>query len=839
MSDLTSQYIIAQKEHDYNEKYEEGTIVKHTIDDVTTAYIAKKSVPRFTSILNENYWKKIASTTISGESVDIFDEDVEATDTQRNKALANVSNQTANSSTGKIGYKVLDPTKTFAEQVTAENTIYEIRDVFDLGGTQETPVSVTLPAGSTLKFNGGAIKNCTIVGNNTALEGTMDITTSFSGTFTLKKDVSPVDFGLKLNDDTINASPYLAKCFELANVSNVGIHIPKGTMYVMNSIDVSSYTTLSIKGEGRKSVIGVYYDFFESSRSVETVANISDFCITKVNRKGDGYYKGIAFKNFEFTASEINNLYVKYFGIFIKGGLHVNTVIENCNLTGLGYSFLTGCACEDFENDTLFDSQVSMDSSIRNNYINCAVRGNTSSPLPNNRSLIYGNFTSSRFESNFCDYWKCIFDLYSYSSAGRFKGNIIANNFFDRIFSLCIHQINSSRISLVSNQFFECKKSDNLSGNWSYTVDPDVINSTAWIMMNLSGANIDDFQIKDNLFDCDIVATISSSGSSNFKDVVTEHNVREKIIYFPTSSNINSANVSEDEFILYNKKLYSKTDPKVNFELPYKYVANTNNTFNAVFGEGFYDFKKTMPQLGWYAYDFIKFNPKFIGKAKASNDYFYAYRNIGGTDRLVLQTINGKIKGIESKDLIDIRNNIESEELTFETAVTILDKRISITRITSSPVCYTMHEASKNIGNNAVSLIVSSLPNSYLIINRVVLNITDNKWYRYTYDGWVEDAGTVPIKSVGTTAERPQEWWRYVGTEYRDTDLNADIIWNGEKWIYKDSGYDAVVKIGTTQDRPVFTQDTNVGFEYYDSDLDKKIMWNGTDWINLDGTALS
>lgn len=139
MSNLTSQYIIAQEEHDYNKKYEEGTIVKHTIDDVVTAYTAKKSVPRFISILNKDYWKKIASTTSSGGGgVDIFDEDVEATDAQRNKALANVSNQTANSTTGKMGYKVLDPTKTFAEQVTAENTIYEIKDVFDLGGRYVT-----------------------------------------------------------------------------------------------------------------------------------------------------------------------------------------------------------------------------------------------------------------------------------------------------------------------------------------------------------------------------------------------------------------------------------------------------------------------------------------------------------------------------------------------------------------------------------------------------------------------------------------------------------------------------------------------------------------------------
>lgn len=60
------QYVIAQEEHDYNKKYEEGTIVKHTIDGNVTTYVAKKNVPQFTSILNENYWKKIASTEEGG-----------------------------------------------------------------------------------------------------------------------------------------------------------------------------------------------------------------------------------------------------------------------------------------------------------------------------------------------------------------------------------------------------------------------------------------------------------------------------------------------------------------------------------------------------------------------------------------------------------------------------------------------------------------------------------------------------------------------------------------------------------------------------------------------------
>ena len=82
---------------------------------------------------------------------------------QKLQAQANLNDTAPNPETGKLGYKVLQVGLTFAEQVTAENTIYEIRDVFDLGGTQETPVSVTIPTGSVLKFNGGIVNNCTLV----------------------------------------------------------------------------------------------------------------------------------------------------------------------------------------------------------------------------------------------------------------------------------------------------------------------------------------------------------------------------------------------------------------------------------------------------------------------------------------------------------------------------------------------------------------------------------------------------------------------------------------------------------------------------------------------------
>lgn len=59
-----------------------------------------------------------------------------------------------------MGYVILRKDKTFAEQVTKANTIYEVRYDFDLGGA-----ALTLPNNITLRYIGGVIKNGTVKGS--------------------------------------------------------------------------------------------------------------------------------------------------------------------------------------------------------------------------------------------------------------------------------------------------------------------------------------------------------------------------------------------------------------------------------------------------------------------------------------------------------------------------------------------------------------------------------------------------------------------------------------------------------------------------------------------------
>lgn len=63
------------------------------------------------------------------------------------------------------GYIILNRNRDFVSQINDDETIYEIRDFFDLNSEE-----ITLPANSILKFNGGMLANGTVNGNGIAVE---------------------------------------------------------------------------------------------------------------------------------------------------------------------------------------------------------------------------------------------------------------------------------------------------------------------------------------------------------------------------------------------------------------------------------------------------------------------------------------------------------------------------------------------------------------------------------------------------------------------------------------------------------------------------------------------
>lgn len=154
-----------------------------------------------------------------------------------------------------MGYVVLDKDKTFAEQVTQEYTIYEIRYDFDLGGETEE-----IPAGCVLKFEGGSLKNGTIVSNNTFIDASDDacifVDVNLIGLF-LNDYVSVCWFGAK-NSYYKNISENKVQlgrndCYpaikSVLHTSFKKIYFPKGAWYVSNTIILDKEVEFLMSGK--------------------------------------------------------------------------------------------------------------------------------------------------------------------------------------------------------------------------------------------------------------------------------------------------------------------------------------------------------------------------------------------------------------------------------------------------------------------------------------------------------------------------------------------------------------------------------------------------------------
>lgn len=223
--------------------------------------------------------------------------------------------------TNGMGYVILRKYKTFAEQVTQENTIYEIRYDFDLIGD-----TVKIPSNCILKFEGGKVYNGILEGDNTKIWA--NIVTIFNdvtigGTWEISESY-PEWFGENGLFDSIEELERLSNNVRLTkaeyiNNNNTTLKISKHLVSSINTVlrfdnvqegfvavqlgEVSTSASNRTKG-----VIldGVNIYISSVSTGVTKTACLGIGTITKSTIR-NGQFKNLNLKVSEFTEEELEN----------------------------------------------------------------------------------------------------------------------------------------------------------------------------------------------------------------------------------------------------------------------------------------------------------------------------------------------------------------------------------------------------------------------------------------------------------------------------------------------------------------------------------------------------
>jgi len=155
-----------------------GSETIHNIVELTQAeYDAIQTKRDDTMYITTDTTKVYIGSRIIKENVKANEQDIDFDSSDKLQFADRVYNS---STPDGMGYKILRKNKTFASQVTATNTIYEIRYPFAVG-------TITIPSGCVLLFNGGELTSGTLTGNGTRISGDAKLSCGFGGSFDVDK----------------------------------------------------------------------------------------------------------------------------------------------------------------------------------------------------------------------------------------------------------------------------------------------------------------------------------------------------------------------------------------------------------------------------------------------------------------------------------------------------------------------------------------------------------------------------------------------------------------------------------------------------------------------------
>ena len=199
----------------------------------------------------------------SGTSIDMNDADEE--DITRN---ADGKLQFKDRTYGDgMGYVILRKDKTFAEQVTKENTIYEIRYDFDLKN-----IDVIIPHNCTLSFIGGSVRNGGIIGNATTIVSRHNCLYNihFDGTFVSEVNIEwfPIKYNIEFDNSAI-----LNSALHLAYLGSKKLVLKVNSIIYVNSV-MDEFTDSNFAKDGTIRIeSGVFFNL--NGSTIKTLPNNS------------------------------------------------------------------------------------------------------------------------------------------------------------------------------------------------------------------------------------------------------------------------------------------------------------------------------------------------------------------------------------------------------------------------------------------------------------------------------------------------------------------------------------------------------------------------------------
>ncbi len=253
--------------------------------------------------------------------------------------------------------------------INQPKTIYEIRYDFDLNGE-----TIEIQEGCVLKFNGGSLKNGTVVCNNINIISIY--TNSLFDNIIFNGSFGEFDFKYLRNKDITTLLQ-----FALDNIHY--IHLPEGHFYISSPIVINNTGTI-IQGEGRHNTYLEYIGASEIENFIETKKKTTEsYYAVQMNTVRDIYLKGnnkvdncinnqgpsCLFENLYITefkkngiitnnswCTHINNNIITYCstGIYLEENSHSTCIFENRIEANKIYDIrITSCADVSIDNNIL------------------------------------------------------------------------------------------------------------------------------------------------------------------------------------------------------------------------------------------------------------------------------------------------------------------------------------------------------------------------------------------------------------------------------------------------------------------------------------------------------